>query len=92
MLDANVAGPGYLISRNGSYSFFEIDEQLLLLLVRLICSDRPLPFDEFVDGLLDYGLAPQDVAEGDALSASLERLGLLQRFSDSGEASFVHYE
>lgn len=85
-------GRGSLISRNGpSYGFFEIDEQLLLLLVRLVCADRELPFETFLHGLRSYGLAPQDDHERDALADTLERLGLLDRYSDAGEASFVHY-
>jgi hypothetical protein len=85
-------GRGALISRNGpSYGYFEVDEQLLVLLVRLVCRDRHVPFDHFLRGLRAYGLAPQDDTERDALANTLERLGLLERYSDAGEASFVHY-
>ncbi|MGY4772902.1 DNA phosphorothioation-dependent restriction protein DptG (plasmid) [Kribbella sp. CWNU-51] len=85
-------GRGSLISRNGpSYGYFEIDEQLLVLLVRLVCVDREVPFDTFLRELRAYGLAPQDDTERDALANTLERLGLLDRYSDAGEASFVHY-
>jgi hypothetical protein len=92
MQAANVAGPGSLLARNGrNFDFYEVDEQLLLLLVRLVCRDEQLPFASFLDGLLGYGLAPQDRREQDALADTLERLGLLARYSDAGEASFVHY-
>lgn len=91
LLDLNAGGTGSLISRNGSHTFFEVDERLTVLLVRLVCRDDSLPFERFVAGLANYGLAPQDVAERAALADTLERLGLLARFSDSGEASFVHY-
>jgi hypothetical protein len=85
-------GPGSLISRNGpSFAYFELDEQLLLMLVRLTCGDRELPLESFLQALRSYGLAPQDDAERAALADTLERLGLLDRYSDAGEASFVHY-
>jgi hypothetical protein len=91
MQSANV-GPGSLLSRNGrNFDFFEVDEQLLLLLVRLICRDGQLPYDDFVQGLRAYGLAPQGDAEEASLADTLQRLGLLDRYSDSGEASFVHF-
>ncbi|MFD6568306.1 DNA phosphorothioation-dependent restriction protein DptG [Micromonospora profundi] len=91
MLGSSV-GSGSLISRNGpSFGFFEVDEELLLLLVRLVCRDRELPVDDFFRELRAYGLAPQDEAEREDLTSTLERLGLLERYSDAGEASFVHY-
>jgi hypothetical protein len=87
-----IVGRGSIIARNGpSYAYFEIDEQILLLLVRLVCRTGQLPFDGFLQQLRAYGLAPQDDAEREALSNTLERLGLLYRYSDAGEASFVHY-
>ncbi len=91
---ATSVGTGSLISRNGrSFSFFEVDEELLLLLVRLVChDDREVPVDDFFRELRGYGLAPQDEAEREALTRTLERLGLLERYSDAGEASFVHYD
>jgi hypothetical protein len=91
MLDTNVAGPGALITRNGTHGFYEIDEQLLVMLVRLICQNRQLPYEAFLKGLRAYGLAPQDDQERESLADALERLGLLARYSDAGEASFVHY-
>jgi DNA phosphorothioation-dependent restriction protein DptG len=59
--------------------------------VRLTCKGRELPLESFLRALRRYGLAPQDEAEQAALSDTLERLGLLDRYSDAGEASFVHY-
>ncbi|MDQ1747828.1 MAG: hypothetical protein QOD07_2091 [Frankiaceae bacterium] len=89
---AGTVGRGSFVSRNGpNYGFFEVDEQLLLLLVRVVCGDRELPFETFLIELRAYGLAPQDAAEEEALADTLERLGLLDRYSDAGEASFVHY-
>jgi hypothetical protein len=91
ILDSNVGGPGSLVSRNGTHGFYEVDEQLLLLLVRLTCQDKQRPYEAFLEGLRNYGLAPQDEVEREALADALERLGLLARYSDAGEASFVHY-
>ena len=91
MLASNV-GSGSLLSRNGrSFTFFEVDEELLLLLVRLICQDREVAVEAFLQKLSAYGLSPQDDAERDSLINTLERLGMLERYSDAGEASFVRY-
>ncbi|WP_203135974.1 hypothetical protein [Microbacterium sp. JZ31] len=86
-----VNGPGTLISRNGNLPYFEIDEQLLLLLTRLVSRGEPTPIDDFLRGLRRYGLEPQDADEAAAVADALERLGLLARYSDSGEASFVRF-
>lgn len=92
LMFAGSVGRGSLISRNGpNFGFFEVDEQLLLLLVRVICGDREVPLEGFLRSLRAYGLSPQDEAEQDALAETLERLGLLDRYSDAGEASFVHF-
>ncbi|WP_328665381.1 hypothetical protein OG905_00470 [Streptomyces sp. NBC_00322] len=83
---------GGLLSRNGtSMTFYEVDEDLLTLLVRLICRDEPVAFELFLSGLAEYGLQPQDAPEQERLTQSLERLGLLIRYSDAGEATYVRY-
>jgi hypothetical protein len=85
-------GDGSMIGRNGpNFTFFEVDEELLLLLVRLICREGAVPVDEFLTGLRLYGLEPQHEDERERLANTLERLGLLERYSDAGEASFVRY-
>jgi DNA phosphorothioation-dependent restriction protein DptG len=38
-----------------------------------------------------YGLAPQDAREEDLLADALQRLGLLDRYSDAGEATYVRH-
>ncbi|HEV8557297.1 MAG TPA: hypothetical protein VGR06_12975 [Actinophytocola sp.] len=81
---------GRLLGRNGPYTFYEIDEAMLVLLVRIVCARRTLPFGDFLLGLRKYGLAPQHELEKDRLADSLERLGLLIRYSDAGEAAYVH--
>jgi hypothetical protein len=90
LLEQNT-GPGSLVSRNGTLPYYELDERLLLLLVRLVCRNDALPFDEFVRGMRAYGLAPQTPQEQERLADALERLGLLVRYSDAGESAYVHH-
>lgn len=83
---------GSLISRRSNrVTFFELDEDFLFLLVKLICREGQLPFDQFVIELRDYGLAPQHDAERQNLADALERLGILKRYSDAGESAYVEY-
>jgi hypothetical protein len=85
---------GSLIRRRGSVLFFELDEELLFLLVKFVLrrqEDAELPFRQFLAGLAQYGLAPQDRNEEDELAESLERLGMLHRYSDAGEAMYVRH-
>lgn len=83
---------GSLISNRGAVRFFELDEEFLFLLVRFVlqrAAEEELPFSDFLSGLAAYGLVPQDGAEEDELAAALERLGMLHRYSDAGEANYV---
>ncbi len=85
---------GSLIRRRGNVLFFELDEDLLFLLVKFVLARRgevELPFREVLSELAAYGLAPQDRAEEDELAAALERLGMLHRYSDAGEAMYVRH-
>lgn len=91
-----VGGFGGELKRNrGRVRFFELDEQVIFLLVKLILegSHRPqLAFrKEFLPALRRYGLAPQSAAEEELLSQALGRLGLLERYSDAGEALYVRH-
>lgn len=82
---------GILIRTRGNVQFFEIDEEMLLVLVAVICENREIPYSEFLVGLRRYGLAPQDSAERLKLADALERLGMLRRYSDAGESTYVRY-
>lgn len=85
---------GSLIRRRGNVLFFELDEDLLFLLVKFVLarsSEAELPLREFLGELAAYGLAPQDRDEEDELAAALERLGMLHRYSDAGEAMYVRH-
>ncbi|MET8386494.1 hypothetical protein ABZV14_26175 [Streptosporangium canum] len=91
-----VGGSGGELKRiRGRVRFFELDEQVTFLLVKLILasSHRPqLAFrKEFLPALREYGLAPQSAAEEELLSQALGRLGLLERYSDAGEALYVRH-
>ncbi len=86
---------GNLKRNRGSVRFFEIDEEVLFLLVKLILDGAgvpQMPFQgEFLPALLKYGLAPQDSQEEMLLVDALQRLGLLKRYSDAGEATYVRH-
>lgn len=83
---------GSLIRSNGTrVTFFELDEDYLFLLVKLVCGDQELPYDEFLAGLEIYGLAPQDGDERERLAATLEAMGMLTRYSDAGESTYVRH-
>jgi len=86
-----VASSATLIRTRGSVIFYELDEKMLFLSVLLICGEREIPFDTFVSSLSRYGLAPQDSSERTRLADALEKLGMLRRYSDAGESTYVHY-
>ncbi|MFF4557886.1 hypothetical protein [Streptomyces sp. NPDC001422] len=91
-----VGGFGGELRRNrGRVRFFELDEQVIFLLVKLILEGsgrQQLAFrKEFLPALRQYGLAPQSAAEEELLSQALGRLGLLERYSDAGEALYVRH-
>jgi hypothetical protein len=83
---------GSLIRNRGNVRFFEMDEELLFLFVRwaLARSRRPhIPLTAFLDLLNEYGLQPQSDDEAEEIADALQRLGLLVRYSDAGEAQYV---
>ncbi len=83
---------GRLLAGNGTrISFFEIDEPLIFILVRLACGSRPRRADEFLATLRRYGLEPQDRGEHDRLLIALERLGMIRKYSDAGESTYVRH-
>jgi hypothetical protein len=85
---------GSLIRKRGPVLFFELDEAFLFLLVKFVLTrsgEERLPLNQFLDGLTMYGLQPQDTAAEEELAAALERLGMLHRYSDAGEAAYVRH-
>jgi hypothetical protein len=85
------ASGGILIRTRGNVQFFEIDEDMLFLLVAVICRLEEMPFTEFLRRLRRYGLEPQDTQERSVLADALERLGMLRRYSDAGDSNYVRY-
>ncbi|HEX2015087.1 MAG TPA: hypothetical protein VGN69_00195 [Solirubrobacteraceae bacterium] len=85
---------GSLIRTRGRYNFFELDEEFLFLLVKFVlvrARRDEVQFSQFLSGLALYGLVPQDAAERETLASALERLGMLSRYSDAGEATYVRH-
>jgi len=82
---------GSLIRKRGPAVFFELDEDFLFLLVKLICGNEQVDFATFLQRLQDYGLAPQDGDEEALLVGALERLGMLRRYADAGESMYVSH-
>jgi hypothetical protein len=83
-------GRGYIASRGTTY-FFEIGQDLLLLLAKVIVGDSQMPFRQFLEALRLYGLAPQSRDEQDRLADTLRVLNLLEKHSDAGEAMYVKH-
>src|SRR5205085_8598264 len=60
-------GKGLVGTRGRSLEYFEVGQDLLVLLTKLIVGERSLRFSEFLDRLSLYGLAPQDAWEEERL-------------------------
>lgn len=84
-------GRGYISRRGRSLFFFEVGQDLLLLLAKLIVRDSQVPFRRFVEELRCYGFEPQSRAELDQLAETLRALNLLEKHSDAGEAMYVKH-
>jgi hypothetical protein len=84
-------GRGYISSRGTNLYFFEIGQDLLLLLAKVIVGDTHMPFRRFLEELRRYGFAPQNRTEEDRLADTLRVLNLLEKHSDAGEAMYVKH-
>lgn len=84
-------GRGYISRRGRSLFFFEVGQDLLLLLAKLIVRDRQMPFRQFLEELRAYGFEPQSRPEQDQLAETLRALNLLEKHSDAGEAMYVKH-
>jgi hypothetical protein len=84
-------GRGYLSSRGRSWFFFEMGQDLLLLLAKVIARDHQMPFRQFLDELRRYGFEPQSRQEQVQLADTLRALNLLEKHSDAGEAMYVKH-
>jgi hypothetical protein len=83
-------GRGY-ISKRGPIFFFEVGQDLLLLLAKVIAGGNQMPFRQFLEELRRYGLEPQSRQEQDRLADALRVLNLLEKHSDAGEAMYVKH-
>ena len=84
-------GKGISATR-GSVQYFELGQDLLLLLTKLVTGDGgAIRYEDFLERLSPYGLAPQDDDEEDLLAEVLRSLQLLEKYSDTGEAMYVQH-
>lgn len=83
-------GKGIFATR-GNVKFFEIGQDLLLLLTKLVAGDREIRYADFIARLSLYGLAPQTREEESTLAEVLRSLQLLEKYSDTGEAMYVKH-
>lgn len=85
-------GRGYISKRGVNLFYFEIGQDLLLLLAKVIVGQQEkMPFRVFLRHLRSYGFEPQNRKEEDALAEALRVLNLLEKHSDAGEAMYVHH-
>lgn len=84
-------GRGYISERGRGRNLFEIGQDLLLLLAKVIVGDKPMPFPQFLAELERYGFSAQTRAEQDKLADTLLVLNLLSKYSDAGEAMYVKH-
>jgi hypothetical protein len=81
-----------LAATRGRVQYFELGQDLLLLLTKLVTADGgAVRYEEFLERLTLYGLAPQDGDEEDVLADVLHSLQLLEKYSDTGEAMYVKH-
>jgi hypothetical protein len=83
-----------LSATRGKVQYFEAGQDLLLILAKLITgSDQyeAVRYEDFLERLSFYGLAPQHVEEEDILADALHSLQLLEKYSDTGEAMYVKH-
>lgn len=80
-----------LSATRGRVKYFELGQDLLLLLTKLIARDEAVRYGDFLERLSLYGLSPQDEVEEDLLADVLHSLQLLEKYSDTGEAKYVQH-
>lgn len=70
--------------------YYSMDKDLIILLVHLTvdANEKKIRYKDFLNRISDYGFVPDQHAE-ESLIKKLEETGLLQKFSDSGEAMYV---
>jgi hypothetical protein len=81
-----------LAATRGKVQYFEAGQDLLLLLAKLVTGEgEAVRYEDFLDRVSLYGLAPQDTSEVQMLAEVLHSLQLLEKYSDTGEAMYVQH-
>lgn len=82
-----------LAATRGNVQYFEIGQDLLLLLAKLVTGEgtEAMRYETFLERVSLYGLAPQDAREEQMLADVLHSLQLLEKYSDTGEAMYVQH-
>jgi DNA phosphorothioation-dependent restriction protein DptG len=80
----------FIAGKPGIGDYYGVGKDLLILLVHLTIgvNERKIRYKDFLSRISAYGFNPDQHAE-EALLKKLEETGLLQKFSDSGEAMYV---
>ena len=80
----------FIASKPGVGDYYSIGKDLIILLVHLTIDEKEkkIRYKDFLSRIAAYGLNPDQHAEESFLN-KLEETGLLQKFSDSGEAMYV---
>jgi len=83
-------GKGFIGKRGRNRFYFELGADTLLLLAHCIYSRNrgPIRYGRFIEELAAYGFVPERERYV-AFEELLSRLGLLQTYSDAGEAKYV---
>ena len=82
-----------LAATRGRVQYFEAGQDLLLLLAKLVTGEgaEAVRYEDFLERVSLYGLAPQDTTEVQTLADVLHSLQLLEKYSDTGEAMYVQH-
>ncbi|AWD68662.1 DNA phosphorothioation-dependent restriction protein DptG (plasmid) [Priestia megaterium] len=79
----------FLASKGGVGDYYAMGQELLILLVHLIVKQGDkISYKNFLKEIKEYGFVPESNAEPELLK-KLDEVGLLQKFSDSGDAIYV---
>lgn len=80
----------FIASKPGIGDYYGVGKDLIILLVHLTIDvkEKKIRYKDFLSRIFSYGFNPDQHAE-EVLLQKLEETGLLQKFSDSGEAMYV---
>ncbi|GAB1779549.1 hypothetical protein PMEGAS67_50260 [Priestia megaterium] len=79
----------FLATKGGVGDYYAMGQELLILLVHLIVKQGDkISYKNFLKEIKEYGFVPENNAEPELLK-KLDEVGLLQKFSDSGDATYV---